>query len=272
MSLPDLLLPDDLSKKDFAESNYEEVINKLARKEIKGYSSIFWSEAQKAKESEDFKKYTVFTLISVIAFPALKFDQEPFKFDFYAVVDLCTKIEGESEARKLINSYLNILEDWVRDITDTELRARVSDFIWLENHDRIMAKLAVDSYLESAKNLVDSYLESAKNLEDPVHWNLGFTRIKRAIGLAQEINYHFDAIVAYIEEILDKYTGKVPSLLPAKLMKLLQDYQKGNPLKYADLAEEAAIRADEADDQPQADEYRQIRDKWHDIHQDNSIS
>jgi rubrerythrin len=258
MPLPNLLLPDDLSKKDFAESNYEEVINKLDRKEIREYSSIFWSEAQKAKESEDFKKYTVFTLISVIAFPTLKRDQEPFKFDFYAVVDLYKKIEGESEAIKLIISYLNILEDWVRDITDTELRARVTDFIWLENHDRIMAKLAVNSYLKSAKNL-----------EDPVHWNLCFTRIKRAIGLAQEINYHFNDVVAYIEEILDKYAGKVPSLLSAKLMKLLQDYQKGNPFKYADLAEEAAIRAD---DQPQADEYRQIKDKWHDIHQDNSIS
>ena len=217
MSLPDLLLPDDLSKKDFTEANCEDIVNKLDPREISRYSAIFGLEADQAKESNNFKKYTVLFLLSVIAFPVINFNQEPFDFNYYAKIDVYTQERGEPDARKFINKYLNILKDWAPEINDVELRARVTDFIWLENHDQKMAKLAVDSYLKSAENF-----------EAPVlRWNLCYTRIKRAKGLAWEINYHFDDIVAYIETLLEKYKDKdedPASLFHTKLMELLQDY------------------------------------------------
>lgn len=122
----------------------------------------------------------------------------------------------------------------------------------MDNNDLNIAKLAIKSYLESAKNL-----------EDPVHWNLCFRRFYRAMELASQVVNEFDDVdlfnnvASHIKEVLDRYEGEDRSLLSAKLMKLLQDYRKNNRLNavftnkaaiYATFADIAATPAHEAND------------------------
>lgn len=268
-----MLLSDSLSKKDFVESNWKDVVNKSNKKEISEYANLFSTEAKKISlETEKAKKeFDVFTLLAAITFPALKYpeDRKEDSIRFY--------FSYPRNVEELIDKYLNVLKEWVPEITDdAELCARIADVIWgLDNNDLNIAQLAIKSYLEAAKNL-----------EDRVPWNLCVRRFQRAMELASQVINKFDDVdpfnnvVSHIEEVLDRYEGEDPSLLSAKLMKLLQDYQKDNPLNavftnkaaiYATFADKAATRAHEANDLFQKKDYKKIAKKWRNIHQ-KSIS
>jgi hypothetical protein len=265
-----MLSSNSLSKKDFVESNWEEVVNKSKKKEISEYLDLFSKAAEKVslETEENKRKADVFNLLAKITLPNLKHFEEKNEDSRESYFSYRTDVE------ELIKNHLNVLKEWVPEITDTELYARITDVIWdLENDKNLKLKMA--------KLAVDAYLQSAKNLEDHTHWGLGFRRIQRAIEIASEIRNkpfndveEFNKVVAHIENILDSYKGKEFSLFFAKLMKLLQYYLKGAPLKdaalkYAAFADKAATSAKAAFDEPRAKEYQEIKDKWNSIKQKN---
>ena len=236
-----MLLPNiSLSKEDFAASNWENIVDRCDKKNNEEYTTLFLKKADEAKLADELENHAVFTLLAGITSLTLTPDSnnEPLKqTEFTNAID---------------DKYLNTLTDWVSEVTDAELRARIEDFIWLKKHNFRMAQIAVDSYLKSAQNL-----------ESLPQCRAYFNRIKRAWHLAQQINYHFNDVIAYIELVLTKYQDGNPSLLFAKLMKLLQSKKKGEPSKYAVLAEKAATCAETASDWCKAREYWGIKREWH---------
>jgi len=243
MNLSDI----ELSKEDFTASDYETVIIQCEEKKCKRYRMPFLRGAEKAKSIEDTKNYAIFTILSAIT--SLHLDLE-LKNEAFSNIE---NIDGIS------NKILDILIDWAPEISDAELQARVADVLWAKKRKHQMAQLAVDSYLKSAEVL-----------EHPEHWPSCVKRIERAKILASQLNYHVDKVFTHIEAVLEKYNGEDPLFLSARLMEFLQDLKKGDPQKYAALAEKAAINK-ESQDQPHwylIRNYWEIKVRWHQLDKD----
>lgn len=140
-------------------------------------------------------------------------------------------------------------------ISDPEIKARIADVIWVAKRDVQMAELAVNAYLKSANAL-----------ESPDDWGACADRIERATQLAASLGNNrepFDQVIAHIEHILDKYGGEDSLFLSAKMMELLLRQRKGDPAKYAMLANKATTRAEAEHNWHKARAYLQIEARWH---------
>lgn len=240
MSVPDI----SLSKDDLAQSQWEAVISGCTKKVCLDYSQAFWNKAQEVENSDDNKNQAIFTLLTAVTNQEIDSSSDDTPFRNTTVIDNIT------------DEYLNALREWAPEISDPELRARVTDILWFRRrdprNDYKMAQLAVTSYLDSARVL-----------EDPDRWDRFFKRVERAICLSRKINYRFSTVINYIETTLDKYNGEDTSFMSAKLMELLQKHKQGDPTKYAALAEKAALRAEAEQNWHKARSYWEIKVGWH---------
>lgn len=232
-----------LTKDDFINSRWQDVVNSSERKECLAYDMAFWKKAQEAKEAENVREQAVFEILAVVTGAAIKPESTE---EFFAEV-----------FQNLTDEHLDFLAEIAPEISDPELQARVADILWVRRRDYRMAQLAVTAYLQSATEL-----------EDPEHWTWCFDRIERTLRLARRIRYQVEAVVAHIEAVLARYNGEDPSWLSAKLMELLQEYKFGEPAKYAALAEKAATLAESAPDWRRARDYWDIKARWHLLEKD----
>lgn len=250
-----------LSKEDFDRANWQEVIEQCEDKNYEVYSRKFLDKAKELEESEDKKTQEVYVLLGAITSLILHSEStdEPFAPLFIFQHSRSAIIDDFTD------NQLGVLKALSKEILDAELKARVTDIIWIRQRDFQMAQVAVDSYIKSAQNL-----------EDPSKWTYYFKRIERAANLAAFIgkqNHHFQDVISEIEATLGKYQGEDPLWLSAKLMELLLKYSVGDPQKYADIAEKAALQAESKDHWGRARNYWQIKANWHNReHNHNSES
>jgi len=232
-----------LTKDDFINSRWQDVVNSSERKDCLSYNNAFWKKAEEAKEAGNVREQAVFEILAAVTGAAIKPEstEESFAETF----------------QNLTDEHLGFLAEIAPEISDPELQARVADILWVRRRDYRMAQLAVTAYLQSATEL-----------EDPDNWTWCFDRIERALRLARRIRYYVEAVVAHIEAVLDRYKGEDPSWLSAKLMELLQEYRFGDPTKYAALAEKAATLAELAHDWRRARDYWGINARWHFLEKD----
>ncbi|HLP91505.1 MAG TPA: DUF4209 domain-containing protein [Nostocaceae cyanobacterium] len=230
-----------LTKEDFINSGWQEVIDNSERKECSSYD--FWQKSQEAKEAEDIRKHLVFGLLHSVTSAYIKPES--------------TEEHFAKTFQYLTEEHLNFFTEIVPEVSDPELQARIADILWVKKRNYQMAQLAVEAYLKSAKEL-----------EDPEKWTWCVDRIERAFRLARKINYKFEVIFAYIEEVLDRYKGEDPKWLSVKLMELLLEYRLGDPKKYATLAEKAAQLAESNHDWRRARNHWEIKAQWHLIEKD----
>lgn len=237
------LINPPVTKEDFINSHWQNVVNSSERKECNAYNRVFWNKAQEAKEAGNVREQCVFEILAFITGAAIKPESTE---DFFTEV-----------FQNLTDKHLNFLTDIAPEVSDPELQARIADILWVKKRNYKMAQLAVTAYLQSATEL-----------EDPEKWSWCFERIERALRLARKINYQAEVVVAHIEAVLDRYNGEDPLWLSAKLMELLQEYKLGNPTKYAALAEKAATLAESNNDWRRARNYWEIKAQWHRFEKD----
>jgi len=232
-----------LTKDDFINSRWQDVINSSERKDCLTYDDAFWKKAQEAKEAGNVREQAVFEILAAVTSAAIKPESTE---EFFADV-----------FQNLTDEHLDFLAEIASEISDPELQARVADILWVRRRDYRMAQLAVTAYLQSATEL-----------ENPEKWTCCLDRIERALRLARRLNYQADTVVSHIEAVLDRCNGEDPLWLSAKLMQLLQEYQLGDPTKYAALAEKAATLAESAHDWRRARAYWDIKARWHLLEKD----
>jgi Domain of unknown function (DUF4209) len=238
-----------LTKSDFDNSCWQDIINSIERKKCSNYGRAFWEKAQAEQNAGNFREQAVFAILAAVTTPAMK--PESNEEFFNKIFD------------HLTSEQLNFLNKIVTGISDPELRSRIADILWVKKHNNQMAMLAIPAYLQSATIL-----------ESPDHWIDCVDRLERALRLSRKIRYQHEIVLAHIEKVLDLYQGKDPSWLSAKLMALLQEYQFGDPAKYADLAETAATLA-ESTASPTYNLSRarilwNIKARWHRMEKDKS--
>jgi hypothetical protein len=232
-----------LTKDDFINSRWQDVINSSERKDCLTYHIAFWKKAQEAKDAGNVREQAVFEILAAVTGAAIKPESNE---EFFAEI-----------FQNLTDEHLDFLAEIASDISDAELQARVADILWVRRRDYRMAQLAVTAYFQSATEL-----------EDPDNWTWCFDRIERTLRLTRRIRYQVEAVVAHIEAVLDRYKAEDPLWLSAKLMELLQEYRLSDPTKYAALAEKAAILAESAHEWDRARAYWEIKARWHLIEKD----
>lgn len=216
MEFPDIIL----SKSDFINCCWRDIVENSTKKTCFNYSQSFWKKVKEAEENGDDKLKLVFGVLIAITSPRLKSESKDEPFQSMNCID------------NIKQEHLTILKEWVEEISDCELKARIADICWIRNKKEYkLAQIAINSYLESAKLL-----------EDPIEWTFLVDRVERAIRLARSANQktQADKIISYIEQTLLKYNGEDPFFLSARLMEILQEFKKGDPSVYAPLAEKLA--------------------------------
>ncbi|MEA5546178.1 DUF4209 domain-containing protein [Limnoraphis robusta CCNP1324] len=237
-----------LTKDDFINSSWQEVINASEVKECFAYSEGFLGKAQEAEKAGNIREKVVFEILGYITL--VEIQSESNEEHFAKIFD------------NFIEEYLDFLAEIAPEISDPELQARVTDILWCKRRNYQMAQLAVPAYIQSAIELENS----ARRVRC-------FTRIERAFRLARKINYQVEKVVQHIETVLERYNGEDPCLLSARLMELLQEkevqkYRVVDSTKYANIAEKAATIAESIGDWDGAREYWEIKAKWHRLEKD----
>jgi hypothetical protein len=234
-----------LTKDDFNNACWQDVVNSSERKDCLSYKGAFWNKSWEAQEAGNLREQAVFAILAAVTSAAIKPESTE---EFFADV-----------FKNLTDDQLDFLADIASEISDPELQARVADILWVRRREYRMAQLAISAYLQSATTL-----------ESPDHWNHCVDRMERALRLARKIRHKDEVVFLHIEAVLDRYQGEDPLWLSAKLMELLQEYRFGDPAKYAALAEKAATLAESTSDWRRARTLWGIKAIWHRMEKDYS--
>jgi hypothetical protein len=116
-----------------------------------------------------------------------------------------------------------LLKTVIASSRDCEIRARISDVVWLRTKDPTFARGAVLAYLASAERL-----------EDPNAWPPCMERFERAARLARMLGRRDPALINVLDTVLKKirrYRGHDNLFLTNELAELLYEF------RYGDLAE-----------------------------------
>lgn len=238
-----------LTKDDFSNTCWQDVVNSSKRKDCLTYFSAFKKKALEAEEAGNVREQAVFEILAYVTGAPIKPESTE---EFFARI-----------FNNLTDEQLDFLTTIAPEISDPELQARVADILWARRRNRNyqMAQLAIHAYLQSAITL-----------ESPNPRTHCVDRIERALRLARKIKYQVAVVVAHIEAVLARYNGEDPRWLSAnaKLMELLQEDGLGEPAKYGVLAEKAAKLAESAHDWHRARTLWSIKAVWHRIEKDYS--
>lgn len=240
-----------ISKDDFNSSGWEAIIQQCGEKDCHDYSRLLLAKAKEAKDAGETKTAAVFRLMGQVASMMLRpgSTEKPFA----PVMEW-----GDSRSAvvdDLSDEELDALAEIISDITDSEMRARIADVLWLRKSDYHFAETAIDSYLGSAKVL-----------EHPEHLTACEDRIERALRLATSLGTNgkkFKLVISHIEHVLDKYHGENPLYLSDKFMRLLLEFEQGDATKYSELSEKLAKRAETNGNMELARSCWETNAKWH---------
>lgn len=108
-----------LDKSDFYKSNWQEVILSCDKKDCLQYSTIFFNQAKEAESKGDLKSKIIFQILESITSPILGGSNEkPFVL--------------EEDFDNISDQHLEILKEIISDISDAEMKARISDLLWIK--------------------------------------------------------------------------------------------------------------------------------------------
>lgn len=245
-----------LTKKDFEQSNWQEIIEACDIKECFSYSEMFFRKLEEAMENNNSKEQIIYSLLGNVTSLGLdtQLREQPFKPKIVIQHSRSAIIEDISE------EHIDILQELAPDIDDPEMRARVADILWIKRRNHRLAGLASESYIKSFENLFD-----------PDHWTPCVKRIERGLQLAACLgkkNALFANTIQSIENAIDRCNGEDPLFLSHRLMELLLQQKTGNPIKYIEISKKMAKKSEEEHAWSKAREYWQCNADWHSMNKD----
>ena len=244
-----------LNKEDFLNSGWQDIVEKSEVKDCRSYHLDFSEKVANFQNKDSLREKSVFELLMLITAPIIVAEG---KNEHFGVLDVFDNLTEEQ---------LSFLAKIVSETSDPELQARIADILWIKKYPQSncyqMAGLAINAYIESAKNLESAGVLDTKSTDEYL-FVLCFQKIQRAWNLAYEINDQTakTRIVEHIELLIERY-DQVDSSLAANLMNLLMENKLGNPTKYIAWAEKNAKSAEAKSDWYEARGYWQLKAKWH---------
>ena len=223
---------------DLENCNWEELIASASEKECFHYSELFGKKCAEARAVGDRKVADAFGLLRDLTFYRFMPSSatEPFQPTIVTGQGNRTAISDD-----LTDDNLSMLQQVAPSIEDPEMRARVADVIWDRKRIVECAKLAIDSYLESARRLA----QVPSKVGDRPMLVYSVDRVERALRLAQmtDDKDRFDIVAAYMDELFQPMAAEHARQAP-RLADLIIEFRVGDSLKYAVIAKETAERAE----------------------------
>jgi hypothetical protein len=246
-----------LNKEDFFNSDWQDIFEKSEIKVGTRSHLRIGEKVANFQNNDSLREKAVFELLKLITAPIIVAEGKSEHF-----VDI---FDGFTEEE------LSFLAEIVSEIPEPELQARIADILWIKKYLTKsncyqMAKLAINAYMESAKNLESAGLLhiNSKDIEFNDLFYHCFQKIQRAWNLAYEINDEIEKnkIVEHSKLLIERY-NQVDSRLAANLMELLIENKLDDPSKYTAWAEKNAKSAEANSDWYEARGYWELKAKWH---------
>lgn len=242
----------EVSKEDFQNFNWENVPSLSAERRCSVYWPHYFELANLADTGGDQKTAGINRLLGAATSLMLRPDDKQ-PFGILAVFYTCRSAALDDFSDQQIKVFGEVLLE----IADSELRSRIADIVWTRKRDYLAAKTAIESYLNSAERL-----------ENPTHWIHSEKRIRRALKLAASLgrdNKPFDSVIEHIEKLLEKYKAEDPLNFTPKLMDLLLEFHKGDPVKYASYCKQAAEFSENLNDWKRVKRFWDLQASWYDL-------
>lgn len=240
---------DDLCKFDFERvlSRQGKSSDEIAANTCEDYSKNFIEEAKLAADNGDEKRVTICELFGTLT---------SIRFQFNDTIN-----DGFPSPR-IMDEHVELLKEYVHKLLDSELRARVADFLWKQRGDKSFqfAELAVDAYFDSATifNIHTLSYERTRRIER------GF-QIAASLG---RNGHKYQHAVKFIEEQIQIMKDADILTGPPHLMRLLQEQHEGDPGHYASYAIHLADSFESIDDWEGARSLWRIAERWHELAKD----
>ncbi len=247
--MPFLNIP--IKKEDFLNCGWEEIVGSSDIKVCDKYFLGFFEKVKWHKNNGYQTAQEIFMILGSITSLYLDLSSED---------DPLKPMNILSTGRSAIiydfsDEQLNTLSEWIPNISDADLKARIADVVWLRKKDYHSAKIAISAYLESGKLLVSSD-----------KWIYAIFRIERALQLSASLgkrNEDFKEVINAIESIVDRIHKDDRSFITHDLMRLLLSQRQGDANKYAEYACQLAEIAEVDRDWCRARTYWDDATRWY---------
>lgn len=240
-----------LTKTDFEQIDWQEIIDTAITKKCYSYKKIFDSKIIEAMEQDNPKKVFIFSLLGSIFSMRMT---NPSSINPFPNM-LSSRYPQNTMLENISDSHLEVLKEVLPIITDPEMKARIAEVIWIRKKEIQIAEIAVDAYIHSFENLFDS-----------ISWTTCFERIERAFFLAKKSGKNkpsYLKVVDTIEKSIQRCNGEDGSYLSVKLMDILINHKlMANIEKFITLTKKAAIRAESRKNWEIARAYWECSARW----------
>ena len=222
-----------------------DALKESANPECPDYASVFFDRAKKADAAGDDETARGWRLLANLCQVSLKASEpdEPFG-PVWQDASGRTLVPGDMDEESA-----EAIRQLGFAVADAELRARLLDAIWDRHRDPSAAREAVGSYVKAAEPLFD-----------PEHWTQYAARMERAARLARQLSDGglVDEVLRAVEDRVVELDGSDPLYLSCRLMRLLHEFERGDPTSMRAIAEKGASLAEGND------EFERAR-TWHDL-------
>jgi hypothetical protein len=214
--------------KDFAQYQWEGVLNTAVVKEYTEYNHPFYLRAEEARYPDNKIEAEIFNFLQNLTSPSglcLQWIGE--KYRLKTLTGYLKGIKHDFYEKVFLDEHFEILKQLVDITFDPEMKARMADILWI---------CKPNLGLQTIKTAVEAYLQSARNLEDIEHWNRSADRLHRAAQLAMladgkkliemcslVANHIYDLIERHRTEKFEFLTGSAMSVLFHELRKSLRN-------------------------------------------------
>lgn len=213
-------------------------------------SAFFFLKAAELREAGDELGERVFRFLGAVTSLAASSDskEQPFRPQIIDGTRRSAALEDfNDEDRELLAQLTPVTND-------PEIKARFADVAGVLKFDHALVREAVYAYLATAR---------ARESCDG--WPLFIAEVERAAQLAWKLgrkSQPFSDVMAYIEELVAKFSSADAGLCSARLMELMQEFGHGDGTVYAPISEALAERA-EVKDAHFARSYWNLAAGWH---------
>jgi len=230
------------SKEEFKQIDWKEMISSLEGRTVDYFYERLFDKAKELEDQGNTKASRAYRFLGDICSISLKDNDpsKPFQPQIVLPNGRTASIEDFSD------EDLDLMNQLLKDVENSDLKARISDILWTKRRDHEAAETAFEAYLASAKDILDH--ES---------WNKCFTRIERAFQIATLLGNEELQKKAqdFAIDILDEIDSEHPKLT-YDLLNLLFEYDLGELQNLAHRIKKAAEIAESED------KFREAKNLW----------
>lgn len=211
-----------LNSNDFDQLGYESILSKAQSRDCTWYFFEFRDFRTSAEASEEKQHLAALSLFQKITSYIFNLQDITNPLDHMASWFEEGRRTGTGHPQQLTSEELEYLSEVIEQIQDAELKARLADILWVRKF-----KSQARKPLDWARLAIDTYMESAKTLLGPENWFESKQRSERALQIAlqlrdagkEQLQMILDSIDTFLARYMTSDKDEVKSMFVALLVK-----------------------------------------------------